>query len=101
VSGWRLNLAQPAIAESLKRGRTKTTREIEGNRVLINEEDGIRLHLAFRGVSNLMGVSRASEFISGVYELSREEAYYWYAKTQNGSAGRGLRSLRVLLAGVG
>jgi len=100
LRGWRLNLAQPAITESLRHSRAKISRRIEGNHILINEEDGIRLHLAFRGVSNLMGVSRASEFISGVYDLSREEAYYWYAKTQNGSAGRGLRSLRVLLAGV-
>ena len=100
LRGWRANLAHTAILESLRRGKPKANHLPDGTSVLITEEDGIRLHLTFRGIANIMGVSRASEYISGVYEMSREEAYYWYAKTQNGSAGRGVCSLRVLLAGV-
>jgi DNA-directed RNA polymerase specialized sigma24 family protein len=102
LRGWQLRIAQNAIASALKRSNRKvavlSTRP--KSKMSIMEEDGIRLGLIFRGLKDLKDVSKAHEFVTGVHSMSREEAYYWFAKVQNGSPSRGVRALRVLLAGV-
>ncbi len=102
VGGWQLRVAQNAIAAALRRSnrnagmlRTRTT-----SKASIMEEDGVRLGLVLRGLKDLKDVSKAHELVSGVRDMSREEAYYWFARVQNGSPSRGVRALRVLLAGV-
>ena len=75
-------------------------RIVKSEKTSLNEEDGIRLGLTFKGLKDLKDAFKAHELVSGVYQMSREESYYWYAKISNGSPGRGLRALRVLLGGV-
>ena len=102
LRGWQLRVAQNAIASALKRSNRKVTvlRTRTRSKTSITEEDGVRLGLIFRGLKDLKDVSKAHELVSGVHGMSREEAYYWFAKVQNGSPSRGVRALRVLLAGV-
>ena len=83
---------------SLESRRTSSNRTV--GTYLISEEDGVRLALVYDGLGGIKDVSRAYDFVSGIREMSREEAFYWFAKTQNGSARLGIRALRVLLAGV-
>jgi hypothetical protein len=102
LSGWQLRVAQNYVTAALKRSKRNIgiLRTRTRSKASIIEEDGIRLGLIFRGLKDLKDVSKAHELVSGVHGMSREEAYYWFAKVQNGSPSRGVRALRVLLAGV-
>jgi hypothetical protein len=101
ISGWRLRVAHIAIVKCMKAaGYNRSLLRIAKSKKTLNEEDGIRLGLTFKGLKDLKDAFKAHELVSGVYQMSREESYYWYAKISNGSPGRGLRALRVLLAGV-
>jgi hypothetical protein len=86
------------VYSHLPREKVKTLRT--KGEVELSEEEGIRLALVVRGASALNDVSRTSSYAAAVYELIKEEAYYWFAKTSNGSARRGIRALRILLGGV-
>lgn len=99
VSGWRVGVAENLLVEIRSRSRRTKANGMVAT-YLVSEEDGVRLALVYDGLGSIKDVSRAYGFVSGIREMSREEAFYWFAKTQNGSAKRGIRALRVLLAGV-
>ena len=98
LRGWRLNAASSLIYSNLSKEKIKMLRS--KREAMLSEEEGIRLALIIRGVSALKDVFRTARYASGVYELSREEAYYWFAETSNNSGRRGIRALRILLGGV-
>ncbi len=101
ISGWQLRVAQSTLAMATKGAGRNRALLTTANRkkVFLKEEDGVRLALVFRGLSDLRDTFRAHELVSGVHLMSREECYYWYAKVFSSST-RGLRALRVLIAGV-
>jgi hypothetical protein len=96
--GWRLSAVSPAVYSNIPKEKLKELRS-KGEAIL-SEEEGIRLALVMRGVKRLSDVSRAAMYASGIYEMSREESFYWFALTSNEVARRGVRALRVLLGGV-
>lgn len=104
VSGWQLALTQGAIARVLKNNRyafsdVKRTRKAPFR---LNEEDGVRLDLVFRGTRGLTKRSRIEDIVLGIGCMSREEVYYWHAKvTRSGRKenSNGLKALRTLLGG--
>ncbi|MGC9177667.1 MAG: DUF7680 family protein [Conexivisphaera sp.] len=98
LGGWRLSAVAPTVFSNMPKERLRGLRE--RGETTLSEEEGVRLALVMRGVCCLKDVSRAATYASGVYELSREEAFYWFARTSNSSGRRGIRALRILLGGV-
>jgi len=98
LGGWRLSAVSPAVYSNIPKERLKELRS--RGETILSEEQGIRLALVMRGVERLSDVSRTATYASGIYEMSREEAFYWFAQTSNGIAQQGIRALRVLLGGV-
>ena len=65
----------------------------------LEEPAGVRLGLLLMAVKPLRKHQRIEEVAAGLRSMSDEEAYYWYSKCTQRSAGRrAQRALRVLLA---
>lgn len=97
-------MVQAAVAKALKNNDysfsdVKRTRRAPFR---LEEEDGIRLDLVFRGTKGLTKRSRVESIMLGIETMGREEAYYWHAKTtrvEERDNWNGLKALRILLAG--
>jgi hypothetical protein len=71
-----------------------STREGE---MLLPEEAGIRMALAFLGVKPLRRYDRMRALARGVGRMSDEECYYWHALCRSPSTPNGAKALRTLL----
>ena len=97
-------LVQAAVAKALKNNNYSFT-DVKRTRKApfrLEEEDGIRLDLVFRGTKGISKRSRVESIMLGIESMGREEAYYWHAKTTRGEEQEnwnGLKALRILLAG--
>lgn len=97
-------LVQSAVAKALKNNNYSFT-DVKRTRKApfrLEEEDGIRLDLVFRGTKGISKRSRVESIMLGIESMGREEAYYWHAKTTRGEEREnwnGLKALRILLAG--
>lgn len=104
VEDVHFTMVQSAVARALKNNGysfsdVKRTRKAPFK---LEEEDGIRLDLVFRGTKGIVKRSRVEDIMIGIQSMGREEAYYWHAKTTKGEDGdnwNGLKALRMLLAG--
>jgi len=76
--------------------------DLEANRkepFQLEEEAGVRLGLLFQTISPLSKVARIEGIVSGLMEMTAEEAYYWYSMCVSGrSEQRARRALRILLS---
>lgn len=99
LRGSRLNAVLSVIDDGLQdveANATAVTGTGEGE-VLVSEQAGIRLALAFAGVKPIQRMDRMRALARGVKQMSIEECYYWYAQCQSPSSPNGTKALRVLL----
>ncbi len=112
--GWRLTLIEPYIKEILsnnksKNGndkhvqmnlkREKVDQNIKRNKIIIDEEDGVRLALLFKTACRIRKMGKIDKILLNLKSMSREEAYYWYSKVfNNGRKQNGVRALRLLIS---
>lgn len=66
----------------------------------LREESGVRLSLLFKTLAPLSNLDHIRALQQGIWAMSDEEAYYWFAKCHGPNGRRGLRALRMLLGGV-
>jgi hypothetical protein len=66
---------------------------------LLDERQGIRLALAFKGISPLRRQDRMRAILRRLEEMSESECYYWNAKIRSPSNQNGAKALRTLLSG--
>lgn len=102
--GFPLHVLQAPILESLRQNGYKRDdlRRSRTHPFLLVEEDGIRLDLLFRALQGVTKRGRMEDMMLSIQHMSREEAYYWHAKTtqNNGTLKHnGIKALRVLTAG--
>lgn len=69
----------------------------QGGDLLLPEDAGIRLALAFVGVKPLQRYDRMRAMARGVERMSIEECYYWHALCRSPSTPSGAKALRTLL----
>ncbi len=111
--GWRLTLIEPYIKEILRNNKSKN--EIDKNvqmnlkrekadqnnkrkKIIIDEEDGVRLALLFKTACRIRKMGKIDKILLNLKSISREEAYYWYSKVfNNGRKQNGVRALRILM----
>jgi len=100
LSGWRLRAVRPAILDVLKKnGYDPATLKPERRAYYeVKEINGVKLGLIFQAIKPLQKIQRVDEICQGISRMSDEEAYYWFAKSQNGTRHRALRALRILLS---
>jgi len=65
--------------------------------ILLPEDAGIRMALAFIGVKPLRRYDRMRALVRGVDRMSDEECYYWHALCRSPSTPNGAKALRTLL----
>lgn len=111
--GWRLTLIEPYIKEILRNNkskngndknvqmnlkREKAAQNKKRNKIIIDEEDGVRLALLFKTACRIRKMGKINKILLNLKSLSREEAYYWYSKVfNNGRKQNGVRALRILM----
>ena len=107
--GWRLVLVEPYIKEIIKTNEKKNSTQMDLNlekakriikqkKLEIDEEDGVRLALLFKTVSQIRKMRKIDKILLNIKSMSREEAYYWYSKVfTNRRKQTGVRSLRILI----
>lgn len=66
--------------------------------VVLTEDAGIRLTIAFLAMKRLRKYDKLSSVANGVTQMSLEECYYWHAKCRSPSSPNGVKALRVLLS---
>jgi hypothetical protein len=72
----------------------------DGDKIrLLDERQGIRLALAFKGISPLRRQDRMRAILRGLEKMSESECYYWNAKIRSPSNQNGAKALRTLLSG--
>ncbi|MHA1148408.1 MAG: DUF7680 family protein [Promethearchaeota archaeon] len=113
IYGWRLTLIEPYIKEILNNnnGKNGNDENIQmnlkferahrnnNNKILIDEEDGVRLALLFKTVCRIRKMGKINKILLNLKSMSREEAYYWYSKVFiNGRKQNGVRALRILIS---
>jgi len=69
----------------------------QGGELLLPEDAGIRLALAFVGVKPLQRYDRMRAMARGLDRMSMEECYYWHALCRSPSTPNGAKALRILL----
>jgi len=99
-----LKFADGAIFAALERSGYRASRISPRRKApfKLEEEDGIRLNLIFRGISGLKKRSRIEDIILGINSMAREEAYYWHGlllRDEKRESRNGLKALRTLLGG--
>ncbi len=67
--------------------------------VVVSEDVGIRLTIAFLAVKRLQKYEKLVTAADGIANMSLEECYYWHAKCRSPSNTNGVKALRVLLTG--
>jgi hypothetical protein len=67
--------------------------------VVISEDEGIRLTIAFLAMKRLQKYEKLSTVADSIARMSLEECYYWHAKCRSPSSPNGVKALRELLAG--
>ncbi|KKM69311.1 hypothetical protein LCGC14_1452040 [marine sediment metagenome] len=111
--GWRLTLIEPYIKEILRNNKIKNGNDknvqinlkyekadqnYKRNKIIIDEEDGVRLALLFKTACRIRKMGKIDKILLNLKSLSREEAYYWYSKVfNNGRKQNGVRALRILM----
>jgi hypothetical protein len=65
--------------------------------VVITEDVGIRLTIAFLAMKRLRKYKKLTTVADSIARMSIEECYYWHAKCRSPSSPNGIRALRVLL----
>ncbi len=111
--GWRLTLIEPYIKEILRSNkskngndnnvqmnlkREKADQNYKKNKIIIDEEDGVRLALLFKTACRIRKMGKIDKILLNLKSISREEAYYWYSKVfNNGRKQNGVRALRILM----
>ncbi len=68
-------------------------------RVALSERGGVRLGLLLVTIQGVHGAPRIEALYRGVWAMSDEEAYYWFAKCWGANGSRGRHAIRVLLIG--
>ena len=111
--GWRLTLIEPYIKEILENNKGKNgndkkiqinlklerPRRNNSNKIMIDEEDGVRLALLFKTACRIRMMGKIDKIFLNLKSMSREEAYYWYSKVfNNGRKQNGVRALRILIS---
>lgn len=104
VEGWYLNLCDAVLRRALENNGYKLSEVKRTRRVAfrLDEEDGVRLDLAFHAIQGLRQRTRIDDILHGINDMSREEALYWHAKITHNNGTRtenGIVALRVLLGG--
>jgi hypothetical protein len=66
--------------------------------VVISEDAGIRLTIAFLAMKRLQKYGKLTTVADSIARMSLEECYYWHAKCRSPSSPNGVKALRVLLA---
>jgi hypothetical protein len=99
LSGARLRSILQLLDETLRQTHLdpSSVTSTGNSEVLIPEEVGIRLSLAFIGIKPLQRVDRMRDFSRGISMMSLEECYYWYAKCRSPNSPNGAKALRTLL----
>ncbi len=111
--GWRLTLIEPYIKEVLRNNKSKNRndKDVQINlkrekadqnnkrkKIIIDEEDGVRLALLFKTACRIRKMGKIDKILLNLKSISREEAYYWYSKVfNNGRKQNGVRALRLLM----
>ena len=111
--GWRLTLIEPYIKEILRNNKSKNgnDKDVQINlnrekadqnnkrkKIIIDEEDGVRLALLFKTACRIRKMGKIDKILLNLKSISREEAYYWYSKVfNNGRKQNGVRALRILM----
>ena len=111
--GWRLTLIEPYIKEILRNNENKNGNDKnvqmnlkhekadqnnKRNKIIIDEEDGVRLALLFKTACRIRKMGKIDKILLNLKSISREEAYYWYSKVfNNGRKQNGVRALRLLM----
>ena len=86
------------VGELVREARVPAREWAGSHPIDLPSETGAHLALLFRAVRPLRRVDRIDTVANGIARMPREEASYWYAKSLQ---PRGLRALRLLLAGEG
>lgn len=81
----RLNHHKPTVLQC----RRKT-------RLGLNEASGVRLSVLFKTITHVSNLDHIRVIQQGIWAMSEEETYYWFAKCYGDHGDRGVRALRVL-----
>lgn len=99
LKGKALVMARQAVYNVLKVNKydPQTLSYKRSSPYILSEESGINLALLFQALQPLSKTERIANIMSGVMEMSNEEAHYWFAKINNGKRSPALKAMRVLL----
>jgi hypothetical protein len=99
LSGARLRSSLQLIEESLQESPNDPSDVIQTGEatLLLHEEIGTRISLAFIGIKPLRRIDRMRAVSRGVARMSLEECYYWNAKCRSPDVPGGAKALRALL----
>ena len=62
----------------------------------LSEESGVRLSVLFKTIAPLRNLDHIRAIQQGLWSMSNEETYYWFAKCSGPYGNRGVRALRIL-----
>lgn len=66
--------------------------------VLLSEDAGVRLTIAFLAIKRLQKYEKLTRVADSIWRMSLQECYYWHAKCRSPSNPNGIKALRTLLA---
>lgn len=102
IDGLALSSAWDIVLDVLRSNHYQPTalQQNKKKRFGLREESGVRLALLFKALAPLANLDHIRALQQGIWAMSDEEAYYWFAKCHGSNGQRGLRALRMLLGGV-
>lgn len=93
IDGLALASAWDIILAELRASHHTPTSIQRKKRFGLSEQSGVRLSLLFQALASLADLDQIRAIQQGVWAMSDEEAYYWFAKCRQPN---GIRALRVL-----
>jgi len=99
LSGSRQQIVHRLVRNVLSDSGINTDLVMRGEgSVMLSEDDGIRLTIAFLAMKRLQKYEKLTAVADSIARMSLEECYYWHAKCRSPSSPNGVKALRVLLA---
>jgi len=99
LSGSRQQIVHRLVRNVLSDSGIDTDLVMRGEgSVMLSEDDGIRLTIAFLAMKRLQKYEKLTAVADSIARMSLEECYYWHAKCRSPSSPNGVKALRVLLA---
>jgi hypothetical protein len=98
IDGLALSSAWDLVLDTLRTNHYKPTviQHDKKKQFGLSEESGVRLALLFKAIAPLTKLDHIRALQQGIWAMSDEEAYYWFAKCYGANGRRGVRALRVM-----